>query len=492
MWPRGEAIQIVARMVTTMRRFTLLIFSSIVTAGTLSASSLFLPTGQPEFDFIYDRLERTETFSSDRFDYQLWPYSFGSISQAGPFQSWQKSNNRTLNLFAFVSEDFGAKENKRSTSYERFRAGITGRPSDRLFFYSNFILDEQLAGDSSYSGKEWRGFAGKVENAFARIEFENFDLMLGRFASPWGIRRSFIFSSDRPLDGFSYRYRWGKLTLSYRLARLDALSPEIDSVSQIENRYYAAHRLDLHLSNKLRVGLFETVLFGGAGRQIDLYYLNPILFYHGAQLNDGSNDNTAVGFDFTYKPKVGWKIYGQLMIDDLQIDREIQGDQEPDEYALLGGIYLSDLWQGLDFQAEYSRVTNRTFNQMLLRNRYLFDNKLIGSALENDYDLTELSIKKWFSNQTLVVGNFSYYRKGEGSIHDEWTQPWTEIVGDYSEPFPTGNVKHTTTVSLQLKTFINTFGYLDCEAGSLWIGGQSQLFVNFRLSAFLLESLSIN
>jgi len=35
-----------------------------------------LPVGQVEYEFIYDRLERVDALTLDRYDYQLGPYQF--------------------------------------------------------------------------------------------------------------------------------------------------------------------------------------------------------------------------------------------------------------------------------------------------------------------------------------------------------------------------------------------------------------------------------
>lgn len=40
-----------------------------------------------------------------------------------------------------------------------------------------------------------------------------------------------------------------------------------------------------------------------------------------------------------------------------------------------------------------------------------------------------------------------------------------QVDGDYSEPFPTGVVEKTTTVSLSLKGYFRTLAVFDIEAG---------------------------
>jgi hypothetical protein len=416
-----------------------------------------------------------------------------------PFASLRAASASTLTLFSFVGEDFRAVGDNQSTNYESIRAGAAGQPLEKLFVYGSFIIDEALAQSPSYTGKKWRGFAGDVQDAFGHFHSKQFDLTIGRFSSVWGIRNSLILSSEQRLDGLAYTFRWGRLVLSYRFARLDGLSPERDSVAQFENRYFAAHRLDFHFSPRLRVGLFETVLFGGPGRQIDIFYLNPILFYHGSQLNEGTNDNTTVGFDFAFKPITGLKLWGQALIDDYQIDSETQADQEPAEIAFVVGSYVADIFRLFDIRAEYQHVTNWTFNQTLERNRYLHRNEPIGTVLGNDYDYTSISFIRWLRPLTAARLTLTYHRQGEGRINAEWTEPWTTAEGDYSESFPTGQVQNTATASIGAKTFLFNHLYLDLEGGYEWTENDGHIagtdrtspFVRLVLSGFLFTGVGL-
>jgi hypothetical protein len=365
--------------------------------------------------------------------------------------------------------------------------------------YASFVLDEKRAKDRDYRGKKWRGFAGDVEQAFVHYQTDRLGLQVGRFGSFWGPRRSLVFSPGQLMDGLAYTFRWGRLAISYRLARLNGLNPELDGVDEFESRYLAAHRFDFHIASNLTVGLFETVVFGGPGRQIDLFYLNPLIFFHGSQLNEGVDDNTTVGLDFSYKPAVGYKLYGQILIDDIQLDNSSASDQEPDQIGLLIGSYLADLVANLDLRFEYSRVNNWTFNQIHQRNRYLNDRRLIGGALGIDYDLVSLSVIRWLRGSLGGCFNLSYFRQGEGRVDDVWSEPWATAIGDYDEPFPTGVVEKTTSASLEVKGFLSHFGFVNLETGFDWIENRNHIsgadetlpFVNLRVSTFFLSSLNI-
>ncbi|MBK7141829.1 MAG: hypothetical protein IPH75_07100 [bacterium] len=463
----------------------------LLAASAIAAPGL-IPAGQQSTSLLYDRMARDRALTLNRFDYQLGPYPIDKFNLTGtPYSSWNELADYRLSLFSSLGENFSAARQSRPLAYEAIRGGLAFRPTKHLFVYGNFLLDEELANDPGYLGKKWRGLAGDVEHAFAHWQTERFDLTAGRFASFWGTQNSLVLGPNSPLDGFGYSYRWGRLTLSYRLARLDPLKRWVNDSSQvIENRYFAGHRLDIHLSKRLRVGLFETVVFGGEGRQIELYYLNPLIFFHGSQVNEGSNDNTFVGFDFSIKPFTGYHFYGQLMIDDMQVESKSQSDQEPNEIGFLIGGYLADLAPSLDLKMEYSRVTNWTFNQDLPRNRYLFKNNLISAAMGNDYDLTDVSLLRWFGELTVASLNFSYMRQGEGSVAAEWSEPWLNQDGSYDEPFPTGIVEKSMSLSVGLKGYLRSVAAYDIEAGFNRITNFGHIESDDRTIPFLKLSLS--
>ena len=463
-----------------------------VTSGVIASG--VLPPGDFEYQFVYDRAERTAVERSEPLTFHLGPYALEDIDLSwSPFADLKSLDQRQVYLFGFFGEDFRAARAEVGRGWESFRGGLVAAPARKLFVYADFSLDEQLARDPAYRGKKWRGLAGDVRQAFLFSRSGPLAVTAGRFASFWGPRNSLVLSAQTPLDGFGYAFHWGRLTLSYRLARLDGLNPDRDGSEQFENRYLAGHRLDINAATWLQLGFFETVVFGGPGRQIDLFYLNPILFYHGTQLNEGIDDNTFLGLDFSLQPRQRIRLYGQLLIDDFQIDRQTQVDEEPNEIAFLTGLHWVNVVPNLDFQLEHSRVTNWTFNQVQERNRYTYNDRLIGGALGNDYDLTEATITHWFARATAASLHWRYHRQGEGQVTSEWTAPWLSASGDYEESFPTGTVEKRMIAAVGLKGFLQGHFFFDINGGVEWIRNfghsaginKTVPFVELRISSFL-------
>jgi hypothetical protein len=327
------------------------------------------------------------------------------------------------------------------------------------------------------------------------------DIFLGRFSSFWGpTEQSLVFSSTaRPMDAFSFRLKWRMIDFTYQFAKLDRLEPP-DSAGLFQNRYFAGHRLDFRPVENLRIGLFETIVFGGPGRNVDLTYLNPIMFYHAVQLNEDVDDNTFLGIDFCWYFDNRHKLYGQLMVDDMQVDDEAIGDQEPDEIGYMLGFRTLDLFSLFDLNAEYLKITNRTYNQKLTRNRYENRGDLIGHQFGPDGDLLQMSITRWFENSRKLSLHLAYHRKGEGSYDDPWTEPWREFDGDYTEPFPTGVVEKSLMSSLRASGFYKDLAYIEFEAGLENIKNYANIpdddrtipFINARLSLIFHQLFTID
>ena len=467
----------------------------------VASSSSILPVGQPEYDFLYGRWHRQEALTYDRFDYQLGPFSDSKQQFSfGPLEYVRQITESDIQLFVFAAEDFQSSRLTHPAGYESYRAGFAAHSSDKIFAYGNFSLDQRKAKDPFYSGKKWRGLAGGVEQAFVAYQTKTIDLMFGRFASFWGPRESLVLAATNNLDGFAYTVRWGHLVISYRLARLDGQNSLTDSGAVFENRYFAGHRLDLHLADNLRIGLFETVIFAGAGRTLELNYLNPLLFFHAEQLNDNINDNTLLGLDASYSPAKRLRLFGQLLIDDFQIEKKSQGDQEPNEYGLLVGGEVIDVMPRVDVQLEYTRVTNRTFNQPLPRNRYEYQHSLLGAAEGNDYDLLRAEVTRWFGEYMRGLMTLSYHRQGEGSVYEPWSSPWLDIQGSYREPFPTGVVEKTLSVGLGIAGFIGNHVFVQGMTGLMHHANfdhvendnRTSAYLNIRLSTFFNFPMSID
>ncbi|MBD3287237.1 hypothetical protein GF337_00400 [candidate division KSB1 bacterium] len=321
-----------------------------------------------------------------------------------------------------------------------------------LTFYNSIKLDSRLEDNPDYVGRTWRNMTAFTEQAYARYRYKNFDFVLGRDFLKWGTGKTgnlLISDHSRPMDlaGFSVSLKF--LKFSYFTARLDHWkTKKLGEASEYDaymKRYLTTHRLDLKFSQKLFIGFTETLLYANTGEGLELQYLNPFVYYHGELLNKGGSDgNGFISVDVDYFPAVNWEIFGELMIDDIQIERTEPGDLEPTEYGLILGFQRSKVFGSL-LGVEYVRVSNWTYNSGREWERFLHRNEPIGYSMGNDFDRWTLFLKSWVSENIYLNYGMEYRRTGEGRITDEWTSPWLErtLEQGYSEKFPTGVVEKT-------------------------------------------------
>ncbi len=351
---------------------------------------------------------------------------------------------------AGISTVGNLREGSPTNSIETFSGHLFWKPSDNITAVSSFSLDESLANDPDFSGKVWRGLAGRIDYAYLEFGFSHLTLTFGRDKAKWGPGRRgnlLLSSNSESMDMLKMTGRWGPLRYSTVTAVLDPYHTLInygDSTAPARiNRYLSAHRLEIKPIDMLSVGLSESVVYGGVGRQIEFYYTNPLTWYHGEQLNKNNEDNTFISLDFSFRPRRGVLIYGEFLVDDFQIEKETKGDDEPNELGYVGGFFVSDpiAESGVDISFEYARINNWTYNQGRNQNRYLNNGKLIGHPLGPDRESIYLSARKWFGFGGWIGASYERQNAGEGNVLDDWTRPWLFSAGTYSEKFPTGVVE---------------------------------------------------
>jgi hypothetical protein len=480
---------------------------------TLSSADVTYPLGWFPFNLDYELFYQAAVASGD-VDLlpPIGPHYLSNFKDMLPNEFLSPStklvdnvSDNDVRFFSLTAERIQAERNSSPKDLALFMGGARYQLSEYFDALVLFNLDRAKAIDPDYTGKKWRGLAGDIETAALYFVKGNLAITLGRERVFWGPQPTNLILSEtaEPLDLLSARYRKGRLHFSFLFARLDESRP--DSVDFLrladrtfhDNRYLVGHRLDIRFHKSFRLGLFETVLFGGEGRPPELYYLNPLQFFHTAQLNEQEDDNTILGFDFTFLPWNSFGFFGQFIVDDFQIDKREQGDQEPNEWGLLIGAYKAGKAGSFspDLKLEYVRITNRTYHQRDPRNRYLFRNKPLGHPLGPDSDSLSLMVRFWPSSRQNAELELAYRRHGEGSLYKPWDEPWQLVEGDYNEPFPTGVVEKSLLVAARMRGYVplsqytsdHLFATIDAGYGSIEnrynVAGQnaSTLWLNFSV-----------
>lgn len=311
-------------------------------------------------------------------------------------------------------------------------------------------VDPYATENPNYIGKEWRGLSGYTEQAyllwqtrFSRITFGRSYIVNG----PGRNARLLFSDAARPMDQM-------RIEFFHKMFNFQAVAAQLDPVNGAD-RYLSSHRLSLYLK-RWQLSVTETILYGGVGQRFEFAYLNPFVFYHGEQMNGpGLNGNTLGSVEVSYHGN-RWRVYSEILIDDIQLDNEVKGDLEPDEIGIVAGFDLTDPLnvEGMYLGLEYVALTNRTYKTVARHEWYTHRNVPIGYSPGSDLDCWDFEIKKYL-NKWQTILNLRYLRQGEGELSKPWDSPWMDstvtMETGYSEPFPTGVVEKTLDLGLELR-----------------------------------------
>ena len=238
------------------------------------------------------------------------------------------------------------------------------------------------------------------------------------FNSDFGFGKHFIGDGYRSilLSDNSYSYPYLKLLTSFGKIKYYNLYTTISDIqlsNQDRKKYIAIHFLDFEINKFIRVGVFEAVLWQDRDdsyvRGFDLEYLNPIIFYRPVEFSKHSPDNVLMGSTFNINYN-NTNLYGQLVLDDLNISRARDGD---DGYTVenSNGFFQNKFGYQIGlknknkyFQAliEYNQVQPYTFAHKEPMQSYTHYNQALAHPLGANFkeftSLVEFTVNKWNIN----------------------------------------------------------------------------------------------
>lgn len=250
------------------------------------------------------------------------------------------------------------------------------------------ILDNRLNVDPEFAGRKDRSIAGRTEDAYVEGQWKYAEASFGRVARSWGP----IGFSGLQLGNDAYTYdhlyaRFGgkKIHLSTVIGRLDnyVLAPGVES-----SRYLSTHRLAFR-RGRLEAGLSESFLYSGVGRGLEFSLANPLNVYALSWRNEKTDGNLSFGGDVSWRTRALGTVSGQLLVDDIQIDRCDTVCQEPSSYGLTVSAEGLPLAGDQKLFASYTRVSNLAYHTPNVAERYAIYGVGLGRGW-SDYDEARL------------------------------------------------------------------------------------------------------
>lgn len=283
----------------------------------------------------------------------------------------------------------GNAQNDDGTIFQNTRgAEIYGHIDDKIYFFSRILENQQRFLPwteqyiTEYQSIPQQGFFKTYESSvlggLTGHDFLNAQAYVGlpiskSVAMELGHGRHFIGNGMRSLllSDFSNNYfylkfntRVWKLNYQNIFAELSAVSAnQLPGDLLLNKKYMASHYLSFRPRKNFEMGVFESVVFARQN-QFELQYLNPVIFYRMVEQILGSPDNAMIGLNVTYDIKNRIRVYGQLLLDELNLGLFKKDGWWGNKHGLQAGMKYLDVMgiKRFDIMAEYNMVRPYTYS----------------------------------------------------------------------------------------------------------------------------------
>jgi hypothetical protein len=337
----------------------------------------------------------------------------------------------------------------------------------RVVAVTHPYLDTRLKYDPDWWGRKTRAIAGRTAESYLSAQWPIGELFFGRLDRNWGPSGiQGLLLSDNP-----YGLDYLAVTVGTRNVQLQGLSTQLndstDSTGAVVHRYMEQHRLWIRPNTRWTFALWKGSVLSGPDRAFEPWYLNIVNLGYLEQLNTGTEANSFVGLDFERHGEL--TVFGQFMLDDIQIERKTAADLKPSSYGLTIGAKGGVGFAALGWMLFYTRVTNLTYRNVDDLQIPLYHRVGTGRNFD-DYDQATLQLGFLALPGLLVQPEVTLLRQGEGDPR----LPHPPVSAYPTTPtIFQGVVEHTLRVALSGS----------CAAGkrfSLTFGGGVHRITNFQ------------
>ena len=253
----------------------------------------------------------------------------------------------------------------------------------------------------------YKGDRAEFDETSAHIAYSNgpFTLSYGRGKNMWGYGES----GNLALSGYASPYDMVRFETVFWKLKFMFFTGEIEQYPPIAKFYYtvsggvpsdsvtvkkhiSGHRLEVNFTDRLKIGLYETVIFGG---RWDLSYLNPVMFLTGAEHTNGDHDNAAMGLDFRFFVHRNHSIYGELFIDDISMQK-LGTDWYGNKLAYQAGSFIVEPFglKDVDARIEYTRISPWVYTHKYPINGYHHYGDVLGYFSGPNSDVILFHVRK--------------------------------------------------------------------------------------------------
>lgn len=186
----------------------------------------------------------------------------------------------------------------------------------------------------------------------------------------------------------------------------DAYNGTIDSVIGVTRKFGSFHYLSWDVFPWVQVGLFEGIIWPANDstryRGFDVNYINPIIFFRPIEFGLGSPDNAVIGANIKFTPLEKLIIYGQFIMDDLDVAASRSGEgYYRNKFGIQGGFKLFEPFKikHLMLQAEMNQANPYTYASKEPVQNYAHYNQPLAHPLGANF------------REFIFIGNYRFFER---------------------------------------------------------------------------------
>jgi hypothetical protein len=226
---------------------------------------------------------------------------------------------------------------------------------------------------------------------FAPAKFIDLQLGYGRNFIGDGYRSLFESDGASPYPYFKINTNFWKIKYTNTYMWLKDVRPEVTLERTYATKFMANHYLSWNISNRLNIGLFESVIWTNTNdRGFDMYFVNPIIFYRAVEFAASARTgNALLGLTYKYKWNNQVNLYGQFLLDEFSLGDVKAGDNSwKNKFGYQLGIKYFNAFHvdNLLLQLEYNHVRPYVYSHSDPITNYGHANQNIGHQWGGNFE----------------------------------------------------------------------------------------------------------
>jgi hypothetical protein len=278
-------------------------------------------------------------------------------------------------------------------------------------------VEPRLVLDPDWPGRKNLDVTGRHVEGYLSGQFKWVNIFYGQMDRNWGpvgVDGIGLSAAGYPRPAFGAEFMAGGFRLS---AVASQLRDEQDTLGQVIHRFFFAHRLDLRLSHRVQLGLWETTVLAGPDRSFDARYRNPVtLLLLANEYGLGDEGNVLVGLDLRWRVRGHTTLEAQLGLDDLQYDNRSGPNRYPDRYAFTLSAY-GPLGRRAAWRALYTQASSLAFRSENGFENFIDAGVGLGRNFDDDDQLSGF-VTLPVRSRWLLTPELTIFRQGQGLITD--------------------------------------------------------------------------